>query len=242
MLNLLADIFSPIYQVKTAEDGEIAIEILKTIQPDLILSDVMMTKVSGIELCNYVKNNYETCHIPVVLLTARNLDENKIQGLQTGADDYIVKPFNTKLLITRCNNIINNRRLLQEKFAKQVDFQPKIVATNDSDIKFINLAHEVIERNISNFDFDVDVFCKEMYISRVKLYSKIKGLTGMTIKDFIQNVKLKKAADFLVNRPDLLITDITYMLGFSSPRYFSKSFKELFGIIPTEYRDKNLKK
>jgi signal transduction histidine kinase/CheY-like chemotaxis protein/AraC-like DNA-binding protein len=239
MLNLLAEIFSPLYQVKTAEDGEVAIEILKTIQPDLILSDVMMTKVSGIELCSYVKSNYEYCHIPVVLLTAKNLDENKIEGLQTGADDYIVKPFNTKLLITRCNNIINNRKILQEKFAKQIDYSPKIVATNEFDVKFINQAYEVIEKNLANFDFDVDVFCKEMYMSRVKLYNKIQGLTGMTIKDFIQNIKLKKAADYLVNRPDLLITDITYMLGFSSPRYFSKSFKGLFGIIPSEYRQKH---
>ena len=239
MLHLLTEIFTPIYNVQTAKDGSEAIDLLKMLHPDIILSDVMMTKVSGLELCTQIKNNYETCHIPVVLLTAQSLEANTVEGLQTGADDYITKPFNARLLIMRCNNLVNTRRVLQDKFAKQAEFSPKIIATNPNDILFMDKAYKVIEANFENQNFDVDMFCSEMAMSRVKLYSKMKGVSGLTPKDFIQNVKLKKAADLLINRPDLLIADITYKLGFSSPRYFSKSFKELFGIIPTEYRDKN---
>jgi len=239
MLNLLSEIFAPIYNVQTAKDGSEALDLLKMIHPDIILSDVMMTKVSGLELCTQIKNNYDTCHIPVVLLTAQSLEASTIEGLQTGADDYITKPFNARVLIMRCNNLVNTRRVLQDKFAKQAEFSPKIIATNPNDILFMDKAYKVIEANFENQNFDVDVFCSEMAMSRVKLYSKMKGVSGLTPKDFMQNVKLKKAADLLINRPDLLIADITYKLGFSSPRYFSKSFKELFGIIPTEYRDKN---
>jgi len=239
MLNLLTEIFAPVYNIQTAKDGSEALDLLKMLHPDIVLSDVMMTKVSGLELCAQIKNNYETCHLPVVLLTAQSLEKNTIEGLQCGADDYITKPFNARLLIMKCNNLVNNRRILQEKFAKQADFAPQIIATNQNDILFMEKAYKVIEANLENQNFDVDLFCSEMAMSRVKLYAKMKGVSGLTPKDFIQNVKLKKAADLLVNRPDLLITDITYKLGFSSPRYFSKSFKELFGIIPTEYRDKN---
>jgi signal transduction histidine kinase/DNA-binding response OmpR family regulator/ligand-binding sensor domain-containing protein len=239
MLNLLTEVFTPIYNVQTAKDGSEALDLLKMLHPDIILSDVMMSKVSGLELCTQIKNNYDTCHIPVVLLTAQSLEASTIEGLQTGADDYITKPFNARILIMRCNNLVNTRRVLQDKFAKQAEFSPKIIATNPNDIIFMNKAYKVIEANFENQNFDVDMFCSEMAMSRVKLYSKMKGVSGLTPKDFIQNVKLKKAADLLINRPDLLIADITYKLGFSSPRYFSKSFKELFGIIPTEYREKN---
>ncbi len=241
MLTLLTEIFAPVYNVQTAKDGSEALDLLKMLHPDIVLSDVMMTKVSGLELCAQIKNNYETCHLPVVLLTAQSLEKSTIEGLQSGADDYITKPFNARLLIMRCNNLVNNRRILQEKFAKQADFAPQIIATNQNDILFMEKAYKVIEENFENQSFDVDLFCSEMAMSRVKLYAKMKGVSGLTPKDFIQNVKLKKAADLLINRPDLLITDITYKLGFSSPRYFSKSFKELFGIIPTEYREKNCK-
>jgi signal transduction histidine kinase/DNA-binding response OmpR family regulator/ligand-binding sensor domain-containing protein len=239
MLNLLIEIFRPLYNVHIAKDGSEALNTLKSINPDIILSDVMMSKISGIELCKQIKNNYETCHIPIVLLTAQSLEIANIEGLQSGADDYIVKPFNVKLLIMRCNNLINMRRVLQDKFAKLAEFSPKIVATNPNDIKFIEKAHEVIESNFENQNFDVDKFCKEMGMSRVKLYNKMKGVTGLTPKDFIQNIKLKKASELLIKRPDLLISEITYKLGFSSPRYFSKCFKDLFGIIPSEYREKN---
>jgi signal transduction histidine kinase/DNA-binding response OmpR family regulator/ligand-binding sensor domain-containing protein len=239
MLNLLAEIFTPIYNVQIAKEGSEALSMLNLTPPDIVLSDVMMTTMSGLELCAQIKNNYETCHIPVVLLTAQSLEASTIEGLQSGADDYITKPFNAKLLVMRCNNLVNMRHVLQDKFAKQAEFSPKIIATNPNDILFMEKAYKIIEDNFDNQNFDVNLFCTEMAMSRVKLYSKMKVISGLTPKDFIQNVKLKKAAELLVNRQDLLISDITYKLGFSSPRHFSKSFKELFGIIPSKYRDIN---
>lgn len=236
MLNLLVSIFQPIYEVQKAHSGEEALEKLSTFMPDIIISDVMMGDFSGIKLCSMIKNNYEICHIPVILLTAQNLEENNIDGLQNGADDYITKPFKVQLLIMRCNNIINNRRMLQNKFANQINFEPQIFATNELDMQFINKAQEVVELNFENTNFGVDLFSKEMAMSRAKLYSKIKGVTGMTPKDFILNIKMKKSAEYLTNRKDLLIADIAYKFGFGSARQFSKSFKELFGESPAKYK------
>ena len=222
--------------VATATNGDEAIEMVRQYQPDIVLSDLMMPKMSGSEMCSKIKNNFLVCHIPVVLLTAQTAVEYNIEGLRLGADDYITKPFNIKTLITRCNNLINNRRILQEKFSKQVDSSPRLVATNQLDREFLEKAQQVVEAHLDNSEFDVPAFSREMALGRTKLFTKIKGITGQTPNDFIINVKLKRAAHWLTNNPEYNISDITYMLGFSSPKYFSKCFKEQFGISPSVYR------
>ncbi|MGC3978020.1 MAG: two-component regulator propeller domain-containing protein [Paludibacteraceae bacterium] len=237
--DMLVKIFEPIYKIYTANDGEEGLSKAIEHQPSIVLSDLMMPKMSGSEMCAKIKSNFSVCHIPVVLLTAQTAMEYNIEGLRLGADDYITKPFNVKVLITRCNNLVNGRKILQEKFSKQTDISPAIIATNEIDRKFLEKAYAVLEKNIDNPDFDVAMFSGEMAFGRTKLFGKIKGITGQTPNDFILNYKMKRATDLLTNHPEFNIADITYMLGFSFPKYFSKCFKEQFGVSPSTYRKKH---
>lgn len=236
LLRMLAGIFEPIYQVHTAIDGEEGYEKTMELQPDIVLSDLMMPKMSGSEMCSKIKNNIMVCHIPVVLLTAQTAVEFSIEGLRLGADDYITKPFNVKTLIIRCNNLVNNRKMLQEKFTNQAGTSVRIIATNQLDLEFIEKEQRIVEEHVQDSEFDVPAFSREMALGRTKLFMKIKGITGQTPNDFILGVRLKKAARLLNENPEYNISDITYMLGFNSPKYFAKCFKEQFGISPTAYR------
>ena len=235
---MLERIFEPLYNIYTAVDGEDGLNKAIEHQPNIILSDLMMPKMSGSEMCSKIKSNFSVCHIPVVLLTAQTAMEYNIEGLRLGADDYITKPFNVKVLITRCNNLVNGRKMLQERFSKQAGFSANVIATNDIDRKFLEKAYAVIENHLDNPDFDVVLFSGEMALGRTKLFSKIKGITGQTPNDFVLTVKMKKATDLLANHTEYNISDITYMLGFNSPKYFTKCFRDQFGISPTAYRKK----
>ena len=233
---MLKNIFEPIYKVYTASDGVKGLEMTLEYQPDIVLSDLMMPRMSGSEMCSKIKNNFQVCHIPVVLLTAQTAVEYNIEGLRIGADDYITKPFNVKTLITRCNNLVNNRRILQDKFSHQTDFTPRLIATNKMDCDFLEKAQQIVEQHLDDSEFDVPAFSREIALGRTKLFTKLKGITGQTPNEFIQNVRLKKAASLLINNPEYNISDITYMLGFSTPKYFAKCFKEQFGVSPSSYR------
>jgi len=241
LLDLLVQIFSPIYDVNTAVNGRDALGKAKQKQPDIIVSDVMMPEMSGIEMCSKIKSNLETCHIPVVLLTARTAIEYTIEGYRTGADDYLTKPFDTRLLIARCNNLVNNRKQLQAKFSKNTDSDVNIVATNSLDQKFLTRAVEIVEKTLDNSEFDVNIFASEMMMGRTAFFQKLKGITGQTPNEFITTIRLKKSLKVLVDEPDLSITDVGYKLGFSSPSYFTKCFREVFGVTPVKYRKDNLK-
>jgi AraC-like DNA-binding protein len=159
-----------------------------------------------------------------------------VQGLLTGADDYIVKPFNTKVLVTRCNNLVNSRKLLQQKFAQQPDIDPQLIATNSIDQQLLEKATLIVEKNIDNAEFDVNAFASEMWLSRTNLFNKLKGVTGQTPNDFIVNIRLKKSIYLLVNNPELSIADITVQVGFGSTSYYIKKFHKLFGVTPAQYR------
>lgn len=237
--NILVDIFSPLYAVETANDGIEGYEKVKSIQPDLVISDIMMPGIPGTELCAKIKNNMETCHIPVILLTALGAPERELEGLRIGADCYVVKPFNMRRLVMQCNNLINTRRMLQKKYAHQPDVNIEKIATNALDQKFIGQAILVVEANMENPEFNVEAFSKAMGVGRTVLFQKIKGITGNTPNNFIMNLRLKKAAYFLLNSPEMNISDIAYHLGFGNPQYFNKCFKELFGVAPTQYRKKD---
>ena len=233
---MLKTVFEPLYQIYLAADGEEGLKLTMEHEPSIVLSDVMMPKMSGSEMCSKIKNNFSVCHIPVVLLTAQTAVEYNIEGLRLGADDYITKPFNIKTLITRCNNLVNGRKLLQEKFSHQTEFSPRLIATNNMDREFLEKAQTVIEKHFENTEFDVPLFSSEMALGRTKLFHKIKGITGQTPNEFIITMKMKKAASLLTNNPEYNISDITYMLGFSSPKYFAKCFKEQFGVSPSTFR------
>lgn len=234
--SILLDIFSPLYTVETASNGAEGYAKVKTMQPDLVISDIMMPEMSGTELCAKIKNNIETCHIPVVLLTARSAPEYEFEGLRIGADCYVVKPFNMRRLVMQCNNLINNRRVLQNKYAHQLDGKAEKIATNLLDQKFIGKATRIVEANMENPEFNVELFSREMGVGRTVLFQKIKGITGSTPNNFIMNLRLKRAAYFILNAPQMNMSDIAYQLGFGNPQYFNKCFKELFGVPPTMYK------
>lgn len=236
IIDILRDVLSPLYVVYTANDGEEGYNMIKDIQPDLVISDIMMPKMSGTELCTKVKNNIETCHIPVILLTALGAPEHELDGLRIGADLYVVKPFNIRKLVMQCNNLINTRRILQQKYARRPGIAVEKITTTALDQKFIEHAVKVVEDNLENSDFNVETFAKEMGCGRTLLFKKIKGITGSTPNSFIMNIRLKKAAYLLLDAPDMNITDIAYSLNFGNPQYFNKCFRELFGVSPSQYR------
>ena len=233
---LLARLFSKIYTVYEAQDGEEGFEKTKEVQPDIVLSDIMMPKMSGIEMCRKIKSNFETSHIPVILLTAQTAEEYTMQGLKMGADDYVTKPFNVKHLFMRCNNLVNSRKLLQQKYAKQMDNNVDILATNSADYQFMEQCVACVEQNLDNPDFDVNMFAQAMNMGRTKLFLKVKGITGQTPNDFILNIRLKKAQILLKQIDTKTVSEIAYEVGFNSPSYFIKRFRELFGVTPAQYQ------
>lgn len=233
---MLATIFSTFYEVTTASNGKEALACIEQEMPSIILSDVVMPEMSGTQLCKQIKSDFNTCHIPVVLLTARTAVEHNIEGLKIGADDYITKPFNINLLISRCNNLVNSRRLLQEKFSKQPQAFAQMLATNPMDKEMLDRAMQVIEGNLDNANFNVNLFAREMGMARTNLFTKLKAITGQTPNDFILTIRLKKGAVMLRNNPELNITEISDKVGFSSSRYFSKCFKEVYNVSPLAYR------
>lgn len=236
LLQTLTTLFSPLYQVLTARDGQEGLSIAIDHKPDIIVSDVMMPVMSGDEMCFELKQRIDTCHIPIILLTAQSSTESNMEGLIKGADDYITKPFNSRILLMKCNNMIRNRLLLQQNFQREPTSTIHLLAGNDTDKKFLQKIEEIITKHISNPDFSIDKLAEEVGMARSSLYSKFKQLTGLTPNDFILNYKLKQAAFLLENKPNMQIVDIAESLGFSSSRYFSRCFKSEFDVSPMEYR------
>lgn len=236
LLQLLENLFKPLYNILLAHNGEEGLKLAQNEKPDLIVSDVMMPVMTGTELCIRIRNNIDLSHIPIVLLTALNSVEQNIEGLQQGADDYIGKPFHAKVLLVRCNNLIRNRLRLQNKFNNQVDFDVNLLAANPLDQKFLDEASGIIDRNLGNFDFDINTLARELAISRSSLFAKFKALTGVTPNEFIQTHRLKKAALLLREHPEMQIGEISDQLGFSSSVYFSRCFKAQFNISPAQFR------
>ena len=217
-------------------NGQDALEKVEEASPHIILSDVLMPRMSGIELVKQLKGNLDTCHIPVVLLTARTEIEQNLEGLKIGADDYITKPFDSRLLVFRCNNLVNNRRKLQEYFTKQPTVETPVLATNPLDKEFLDEVIAVFEQHLDDSDFTIDMLAQQMLVSRTRMYAKIKAITGQTPNDFFITLRLKKAAFLLRNNPELNVTQISDQTGFSSPRYFSKLFKKAYQLTPMAYR------
>ncbi|GAE16214.1 hybrid sensor histidine kinase/response regulator transcription factor [Bacteroides pyogenes] len=233
---MLVSIFNTFYDVITASNGKEGLEKTCSEMPHIILSDIIMPEMSGTELCKAIKQNFDTCHIPVVLLTAKTAIEHKLEGLEMGADDYVTKPFNINILLSRCNNLINNRMVLQEKFSKQPQINTHILTTNILDKEFMDKAMEIIENEIDNGEFSVDRLVSQMGIARTKLFTKLKAITGQTPGEFIMTIRLKRAAYMLRSNPELNISEISDRVGFNTPKYFSKCFKGKFHTTPQAYR------
>ena len=221
------------YNLFEAFTGAQAVEIAKNNDIHLILLDVMMPVMDGITATSKIR---EFSNAPIILLTAKSETEDKVLGLNVGADDYITKPFNTNLLISRCNNLVNSRILLQEKFSKQPQAFVQMLATNPIDKEILDRAMAVIEQHLDDTEFNVNVFAREMAMARTNLFTKLKAITGQTPNDFILTIRLKKGALMLRNNPELNITEIADRIGFSSSRYFSKCFKDIYHVSPLAYR------
>ena len=240
ILDMLSELFSPFYKVISATDGKSALDAVRKNLPSLVLSDVLMPGMNGIQLCKTIKHDPELCHIPVVLLTARVEVEQNMEGLQQGADDYITKPFNSTLLLSRCNNLVNSRIMLQEKYNKEPGTSPWMMATNKMDNDFLGKVTEIISANIDNSDFDISELIKTMGMSRTVFFRKLKAVTGQTPSEFIQTIRLKKGANLLRHNPEMNICEISDIIGFNTPKYFAKCFKEHYGKSPLTYRKENV--
>lgn len=225
------------YAVLEADNGNDALNIAVDRLPDLIISDIMMPGMDGIHLCRLLKEDIRTGHIPVILLTARVTVLQVQEGFEAGADEYITKPFNAGLLTTRVKNLIASRERLRLLF-EQKSGEPNIELPSSSmDSRFMNSVYDFLNRNMSDPELDIDLFCREVGMSRTNLYRKIKSVTNLSPSELIRNTRLKYAAKYL-KETDMPISEIAYDVGFSSPSYFTKTFRAFFGISPTEMRDK----
>lgn len=235
MLRFVADELKSYFAVKGVGSVERAYELLNTEMFDLIISDVMLPGMTGMEFCKKLKSDPATSHLPVILLTARDSEEDIVEGLSTGADDYITKPFRMNELIARCFNLIENRRRMKDRFADQEELEVNTFAQNPVDQEFLDKAIRMVFENIDNSEFDVPQFCQLMNTSKTLLYSKLKSLTGQSATEFVRNIRLKEAKKLLLkNGHQHTISEISYMVGFNDPLYFSRCFRKYFGVPPSE--------
>ena len=232
----IAEILTPDYHVLQAEHGAIAYEMAIAEQPDLIITDIVMPEMNGIELCDKIKNDMATSHISVMILTARDMLSYKIDGYETGADAYITKPFNLRLFRSRVNNLILANQRMKSIFRTQINVEPSEITVSTFDQKLIQKCLDVIEKNMQHIDFSVDDLCNEVGISRPQLYRKIKSLLGLSPVQFIRSIRLKRAAQIL-SQDDSSVSEVMYSVGFNNLSYFSKVFKEEFGCLPKQYKN-----
>lgn len=231
-------IFKGNYKILHAENGQEGIDLAIQHIPDIIISDIMMPVKSGIELCNTLKTDERTSHIPIILLTAKAGEQNEIEGIKTGADDYITKPFNNELLQLKVENLLENIKRLQEKFSQEIFLKPTEVSINSTDDLFLNRLQNVLDDKLVESTFNTDEFCKSINMSRMQLHRKLKALFNMTTTEFIRSQRLKLAAD-LLKTSNVTVSQVGYSVGFNDPAYFSKRFKEVYNCTPTQYAKKN---
>lgn len=237
MRNFLCNNFTDDYDVITAQDGMEGLEQTKGNDISLIISDLMMPRMDGMEFCKAIRSNILWSHIPIILLTAKTDLNSKIDGLNLGADSYIEKPFSITHLKAQINNLIESRQLLRKRYSEMPFVNITTIAGNSADEQFLSKINEIIERNISNEDFSIDLLAEELCISRSGLFAKIKTLAEITPNELIQLIRLKKAAEYLIQK-EHRINEIAYMVGFNNPSYFSKCFQKQFGVGPLEFSRK----
>lgn len=236
---LLKQTFDLSYNILTAPNGKKGVELALEHIPDIIISDIMMPEKNGIEVTNELKNDERTSHIPIVLLTAKAGDENELKGIEIGADDYITKPFNSKILTTKVSKLIQIRRKLQSRYSQEVILKPKDIAVNNIDEQFLEKVQTVLEDKLVESSFSIEDFSKAVGMSRMQLHRKIKALTGLSASEFIRSQRLKLAAQ-LLKKSDINISQVGYSVGFNDHSYFTKCFKEMYNCTPSEYAKRNL--
>ena len=233
MRGILISIFEDEYEITEASDGAEGIEKAQETQPDIIISDVQMPVMDGLSLCSKLRQDFNTCHIPIILLTAHTSVTNNIDGMNVGADEFIPKPFSVDLLEAKCRNLLENRRLLRQKFSQTIDSIENITKT-DKDADFLNSLITVIEEHILEPEISVPFLCDQMHVSKSLLTRKLKGITGYSPREFTENIRMKHAARLLCDGSHN-VSEVSYELGFSSPKYFTIRFKKIFGMSPSQY-------
>ncbi|MFA9370854.1 MAG: two-component regulator propeller domain-containing protein [Labilibaculum antarcticum] len=237
LLQLMQQMLSRSYHILTATNGIKAMDIIKSTDIDIVISDVMMPEMDGVELCETLKGHIDTSHISVILLTAKNSIEDRIECYKAGADAYISKPFEMKVLEARINNFLSNRHDKQKEFKSNLEINISSLEYPSIDKQFLNNAIAIIEKYISETDFDINMFAEELNLSKSTLYRKIKTITGLSPIEFIRNIKLKHASLMLKNN-SISVSEVAYSVGFTDPKYFASCFKAEFNITPSEYQKK----
>ncbi len=235
--NYLKDTLSEDYRIYSAYNGKEGLTQARVHNPDLIIMDVMMPEMNGVELTKMLKNEFETSHIPILMLTAKSSISDEIQGFEEGADAYVTKPFSMKLLRTQISSLLQNRENLRKVFNLNLKLDPSEINIQSMDDKFINRAKEIVEENISEEKLNVQLLAKELGMSRMQLNRKMKGLLNQSPSDFIRTIRLKRASQLLTDGK-LNVSEVIYHIGINSRTYFTKAFKEQFGMSPKEYAKK----
>jgi len=218
-------------ECRDGQDGwKIAVEQL----PDLVISDVIMPKMNGLELVTRLKSDERTSHVPVILLTALGALSHQVEGLDQGADEYLLKPFNNNILLLKVRNQLTLREKLKEKYSRIITLQPRYEEVEDPDDRFLQKLMVQLEHGMADAQFNVSRLVREMGMSRPVLFRKTKMLTGLSVIDLIRSVRLKKA-EMLLKQKRLSIAEVAFTVGFSDPKYFSKSFRKQYGKTPSQY-------
>jgi YesN/AraC family two-component response regulator len=238
MRNYIRKILSSQYQIMEAENGKEGVKKASEIIPDLIVSDLMMPEMDGYMLCDKIKNKELTSHIPIILLTAKADRESKLTGLETGADDYLSKPFDADELKLIVRNRIEARNKMKERFSREITLEPREISITSFDEKFLQKVLSIIEAHMDDENFSIEQLSREVGYSNMHLYRKIKALAGQTPSQFLRTIRLKRAAALLSKESDN-VTQIAYSVGFNSLSYFNKCFKEQFGVTPGKFSELN---
>ncbi|MBD1261955.1 response regulator [Maribacter polysiphoniae] len=223
------------FNVYTANNGLEGIDLIREETPDVVVSDIVMPEINGIDLCKRIKGDFETSHIPIILLSARAFDQQVVEGINSGADAYITKPFNKDILIAKINNLIKNREKLRLMFQNAKILEPSKVTVTSIDERFLLKLKQTIEKNIQDQNLTLEILATETGVSRAQIFRKVKALTGLTPNNFIKSIRLKYAV-LLLDEGKFQIAEIAFLSGFKEPSYFSRCFKEAYGCSPKEYK------
>ena len=233
MRSYVKEIFIDQFNIFETSDGDAAFALISKELPNIVVSDVVMGKMNGIELCRKLKENAHLAHIPIILLTGSSSEQSKLMGLECGAEDYVSKPFTKELIVARVQNILRSRNRLQQYFFNTITLKP--TSSIESDHKeFLERCIEIVDRYLDNPEFTVQLFCQEIGMSQPTLYKRIKAISGLTVNVFIRFLRLRKAAELLINTSNTIV-EVTYATGFNDLRYFREQFTKLFGMTPSEY-------
>lgn len=238
VLSYLEERLSRHHQVVKAKNGVDALEKLKNNEVDLIITDVMMPEMDGVKFCKTIKQNVQTSHIPVIMLSAKSNIEDQLVGLKVGADDYVPKPFTFSVLRMKIQNMLRSRRMMLEHYSTSLEVEPEKIAFNEMDKEILQRAKDIVMKHLDNSEFSADIFSSEMHMSRSNLHLKLKAITGESTIDFIRKIRFGEASKLLLDGR-YNVAEVSTMVGFNTPSYFATSFKKYFGMLPTEYVKKN---